>query len=116
MSVLANQSLNYLVSGIVPHRLGNAHPNIVPYQVFDVKDGRVMIAVGNDAQFTRLCHVLDLAALAIDPRYTGNADRVRERESLVRTLSTALLVRGRDELLGRLEAAGVPAGAHQHRG
>jgi crotonobetainyl-CoA:carnitine CoA-transferase CaiB-like acyl-CoA transferase len=110
VSVLANQSLNYLVSGVTPHRLGNAHPNIVPYQVFAVRDGRVMIAVGNDAQFKRLCGVLGLDSVAADPRFSGNADRVRERESLVHTLSVALLARERDELLQKLDAAGVPAG------
>ena len=110
VAVLANQSLNFLVSGVTPHRLGNAHPNIVPYQVFAVKDGSVMIAVGNDAQFRRLCVVLGLDALAADPRYAANADRVREREPLVATLAAALLCRGRDELLESLDAVGVPAG------
>ena len=110
VSVLANQSLNYLVSGITPHRLGNAHPNIVPYQDFQVKDGRVMVAVGNDAQFRRLCTVLELDSLAADPRYASNAGRVGERQALIATLSEALSVWPRDELLGRLDAAGVPAG------
>jgi crotonobetainyl-CoA:carnitine CoA-transferase CaiB-like acyl-CoA transferase len=110
VSVLANQSLNYLVSGITPHRLGNTHPNIVPYQVFSVKDGRVMIAVGNDGQFRRLCDVLGLGTLAADARYTSNAGRVRERDSLIATLSASLAGWTRDDLLGGLEAVGVPAG------
>jgi crotonobetainyl-CoA:carnitine CoA-transferase CaiB-like acyl-CoA transferase len=110
VSVLANQSLNYLVSGIAPHRLGNTHPNIVPYQVFAVKDGRVMIAVGNDGQFRRLCDVLGLGTLAADARYTSNAGRVRERDSLIAALSASLAEWTRDDLLGGLEAVGVPAG------
>jgi crotonobetainyl-CoA:carnitine CoA-transferase CaiB-like acyl-CoA transferase len=110
VSVLANQSLNYLVSGVTPHRLGNAHPNIVPYQLFSVRDGRVMIAVGNDAQFRRLCAVLGLGALAEDPAYAGNAGRVRAREALIAILSAALTAWNRADLLSRLEAVGVPAG------
>jgi len=110
VAVLANQSLNYLVSGVTPQRLGNAHPNIVPYQLFEVRDGRVMIAVGNDAQFRRLCGVLGLDSVAVDPGYASNAGRVRGREALVRELAAALCSRGRDELLSALEAAGVPAG------
>jgi len=110
VAVLANQSLNYLVSGITPQRLGNAHPNIVPYQLFEVRDGRVMIAVGNDAQFRRLCGVLGLDSVAVDPGYANNAGRVRGREALVGELAAVLCARGRDELLAALEAAGVPAG------
>lgn len=110
VSVLANQSLNYLVSGVTPRRLGNAHPNIAPYQVFEVKDGRVMIAVGNDGQFRRLCAVLGLSTLAAEPRYASNSGRVRERDSLTATLGRALAHREREELLQGLEAVGVPAG------
>ena len=109
VSVLANQSLNYLVSGITPRRLGNAHPNIVPYQTFAVADGHVMIAVGNDAQFLRLCEILGLAA-ASDPRYATNSDRVRDRSALIATLAPALLAWSRQDLLDALQAAGVPAG------
>ncbi|HEX7566082.1 MAG TPA: CaiB/BaiF CoA-transferase family protein [Bradyrhizobium sp.] len=110
VSVLANQALNYLVSGNPPHRLGNAHPNIVPYQTFAVQDGHVMIAVGNDAQFIRLCTVLELPLLATDPRYGSNADRVRERAGLVETLAKRFSELKRDELLAKLEAAAIPAG------
>jgi crotonobetainyl-CoA:carnitine CoA-transferase CaiB-like acyl-CoA transferase len=98
-SVLANQSLNFLVSGITPHRLGNAHPNIVPYQLFAAKNGRVMIAVGNDGQFRRLCGVLDLGMLAEDARYASNAGRVRDREALIAILSAAFAGWERDALL-----------------
>jgi crotonobetainyl-CoA:carnitine CoA-transferase CaiB-like acyl-CoA transferase len=110
VSVLANQALNYLVSGVTPQRLGNRHPNIVPYQSFAVKDGHIMIAVGNDAQFRRLCEVLELPKLAIDPRYVTNPARVRDRVTLSAELSAALITWSRDGLLRRLEDVGVPAG------
>jgi crotonobetainyl-CoA:carnitine CoA-transferase CaiB-like acyl-CoA transferase len=110
VSILANQALNFLVSGATPHRLGNSHPNIVPYQAFDVSDGFVMIAVGNDSQYRRLCAVLEASELATDCRYQTNADRVRERHSLIAALSEKLRSWRRDELLLRLESVGVPAG------
>jgi crotonobetainyl-CoA:carnitine CoA-transferase CaiB-like acyl-CoA transferase len=109
-AVLANQALNYLVSGAVPQRLGNAHPNIVPYQAFAVADGHVMIGAGSDAQFRRLCELLDEPRLADDARYATNADRVRHRSGLVAALGARLRGRARAEILARLEAAGVPAG------
>ena len=109
-AVLAYQALNYLVSGEAPRRLGNAHPNIVPYQSFAVADGHVMVAVGNDEQFRRFCAVLGQAAFAAEPRYASNALRVRNRAELVPALAAALAGWRRDELLGRLAAAGVPAG------
>jgi crotonobetainyl-CoA:carnitine CoA-transferase CaiB-like acyl-CoA transferase len=107
VAVLANQAMNYLIGGAVPHRLGNAHPNIAPYQAFAVADGHVIVAVGNDAQFTRLLGLLGLAA---DPRFATNADRVRNRIALDALLSPVLAVRQRDELLAALAAAGIPAG------
>ncbi|MCX7057494.1 MAG: CaiB/BaiF CoA-transferase family protein [Proteobacteria bacterium] len=110
VSVLANQSLNYLVSGNVPRRLGNCHPNIVPYQTFAVADGNIMVAVGNDAQYRRFCEVLGRPDLALDERYAANANRVRHRETLVPELVALLGALPRDTLLGRLEAVGVPAG------
>lgn len=108
--VLANQAMNYLVSGQVPRRLGTAHPNIVPYQAFAARDGHLMLAVGNDAQFARLCAVLGLPQLAGDPRYADNASRVRHREDLVAALAAAFAQRGRQEVLAALEREGVPAG------
>ena len=110
VSVLANQALNYLVSGNTPRRLGNAHPNIVPYQTFGVADGYVMISVGNDSQYRKLCEVLGRQELARDPRYATNADRVRERSELIPLLSASLRDWQAAELLSRLEAVGVPAG------
>ncbi len=109
-AVLANQALNYLVSGTVPRRLGNAHPNIVPYQAFAVADGHVMIAVGNDGQFRRLCTVLGQPQLADDARHATNASRVQHRVGLIAALTALLSGWRRDELLSRLEEAGVPAG------
>ncbi|HET9032873.1 MAG TPA: CaiB/BaiF CoA-transferase family protein [Dokdonella sp.] len=110
VAMLANQNLNYLVSGKVPTRLGNAHPNIVPYQVFAVRDGHIMLAVGNDAQFAQLCAEIDQPGLASDPRFLSNSARVGHREELVTILEPLLGKRDRDELLEQLELRGVPAG------
>jgi crotonobetainyl-CoA:carnitine CoA-transferase CaiB-like acyl-CoA transferase len=111
VGVLANQNLNYLVSGAVPQRLGSAHPNIVPYQVFAVRDGHFMLAVGNDVQFRRLCTVIGEPLLAEDPRYVTNQDRVLNRTTLVAALSDAFAKKTRAELLAELESQGIPAGA-----
>jgi crotonobetainyl-CoA:carnitine CoA-transferase CaiB-like acyl-CoA transferase len=110
VAVLANQAMNYLVSGATPHRLGNAHPNIAPYQTFAVADGHVIVAVGNDGQFRRLCALLGLPALAEDARFVTNADRVGNRAALTAALAPLVAQRHRDELLAALAASGVPAG------
>jgi crotonobetainyl-CoA:carnitine CoA-transferase CaiB-like acyl-CoA transferase len=110
VAVLANQAMNYLVSGVSPKRLGNAHPNIAPYQTFAVADGHVIVAVGNDGQFRKLCELLGLAPLGEDPRFLTNSDRVRNRDALTAALSPALARSGRDQLLTALAAAHVPAG------
>ncbi len=110
VGVLANQAMNYLVSGTAPVRLGNAHPNIVPYQVFAVADGYVIVAVGNDAQFRRFCTVLGDAALGEDPAFASNRERVRNREALVARLTLLMAGVTKADLLARLEAEGVPAG------
>ncbi len=110
VGVLANQALNYLVSGTAPRRLGNAHPNIVPYQVFACADGHLIIAVGNDGQFRRCAAVIGRADLGDDARYRTNADRIRNRGELVAAMSAAILGLRRDDLLAALEAEGVPAG------
>jgi crotonobetainyl-CoA:carnitine CoA-transferase CaiB-like acyl-CoA transferase len=111
VGVLGNQALNYLVSGALPERIGNAHPNIVPYQVFPVADGHVIIASGNDGQFVKLCGVLGEPGLAQDPMYKSNADRVANRAKLVAHLCTLTLRCKRADILARLEAVNVPAGA-----
>lgn len=110
VAMLANQNLNYLVSGKVPRRHGNAHPNIVPYQVFSVSDGHIMLAVGNDSQFRILCEVLNEPDLAINPRYRSNAERVRWRDELVAHLSSLLGRYSKSDILARLDQHGVPAG------
>jgi crotonobetainyl-CoA:carnitine CoA-transferase CaiB-like acyl-CoA transferase len=110
VGVLANQALNYLVSGEPPRRLGNAHPNIVPYQVFPVADGAITIAVGNSSQFRNCVAVLGLSDLADDPRYSTNEARVENRQTLVRHMSSATVRFTRNVLLAALESAAVPAG------
>jgi len=108
--VLANQALNYLISGKVPRRIGNAHPNIVPYQVFPVADGHIIIATGNDSQFGKLCALLGESKIAEEPRYRSNSDRLANREELIARLSALTLRWRRDDLLAKLEGLGVPAG------
>ena len=109
VAVLANQALNWMASGRVPHRMGNGHANLAPYQAFVCRDGELIIAVGNDGQFARLCHVLGLP-LAGDPRFATNPDRVRNRDALIPLLTAATLNRDKTELAAALEAEGIPAG------
>ncbi|KSV80294.1 CoA transferase [Sinorhizobium sp. Sb3] len=108
--VLANQALNFLVSGKAPRRLGNAHPNIAPYQVFPTSDGHLIVAVGNDRQFVKFCTLLDRADLATDERYLTNALRVQNRDTLTPELAAETVKIERDTLLTLLEDAGVPGG------
>jgi crotonobetainyl-CoA:carnitine CoA-transferase CaiB-like acyl-CoA transferase len=110
VSVLANQALNFLVSGRSPQRLGNAHPNIVPYQVFRVADGQIIIATGNDRQSRDLCRILGIEALADDPRFRSNADRVANRAPFVARIEEATQKFAGAALLAALEKAAVPAG------
>jgi crotonobetainyl-CoA:carnitine CoA-transferase CaiB-like acyl-CoA transferase len=110
VGILANQGLNYLVSGSAPQRLGNAHPNIVPYQTFDTRDGPITVAVGNDAQFRRFCEALGAMQLVGDPRFATNQGRVTHREVLVPLLAAAIRLRHRNELLAALERQDIPAG------
>ena len=110
VGVLAFQALNYLVSGEIPQRIGNTHPNIVPYQVFPVADGHIIIATGNDAQFIKLCGILGEPQLAEMPAYQDNKGRLGHRAELVGRLTALTARMTRDVLLAKLEAAGVPAG------
>ena len=110
VGVLANQALNWMVSGQVPHRMGNGHANLVPYQAFHVADGEVIVAVGNDRQFARLCAILGLAELAEDERFRTNPARVVNRAALIPLLEQAMRSRGRVEFSEALEEAGIPAG------
>ncbi len=110
VACMANQALNYLVSGDAPGRLGNAHPNIVPYQAFPSADGHLVVAVGNDAQFRRLCNLVGTPEWADDPRFATNAARVRHRDVLVPELAERLRTRTTDAWLAALEEAGIPCG------
>ena len=107
---LANQNLNYLVSGAVPRRRGTAHPNIVPYQAFATADGHVMIAVGNDVQFARFCAATGLGHLATDGRYATNTQRVVNRDGLLPEIAAALAAQPTRHWLATLRAADVPCG------
>jgi crotonobetainyl-CoA:carnitine CoA-transferase CaiB-like acyl-CoA transferase len=109
-AVLANQALNYLVSGTSPGRLGNAHPNIVPYQTFAAKDGHLILAVGNDAQFARFCQVAGRPELASDARFASNAKRVENRDALIPILNHLFRDRSCRDWLASLERVGVPCG------
>jgi crotonobetainyl-CoA:carnitine CoA-transferase CaiB-like acyl-CoA transferase len=110
VAITANQAMNYLASGTAPQRMGNAHPNIVPYQVFPCADGHAIVAVGNDGQFRRFAALLGLAELGTDPRYATNPARLAHREELVATLAQATARRTRADLLAACEGQGVPAG------
>ncbi|MFN0023783.1 MAG: CaiB/BaiF CoA transferase family protein [Parvularculaceae bacterium] len=110
IAMLANQASNYLVSGTAPERLGNAHPNIAPYQVFATANGYIVIAVGNDSQFASFARALGLAALADDERFASNRKRVANREELLASLEPAMRSRTTEVWLAAMEEAGVPAG------
>jgi len=110
IAMLANQASNYLVSGAAPTRLGNAHPNIAPYQVFRTADSYVIVAVGNDGQFASFARAAGLPALAEEDRFKTNRLRVANREALIALIAPAMLTRTSAEWFAALEAAGVPAG------
>ena len=105
-----NQVTGYFANGKVPGRYGNAHASLVPYQVFTVADGEIVVAVGNDTQWQQYCAAIERADLAADPRWHKVTGRVTGRQTLVPELARTMLTRGRDEWLSRLEAAGVPCG------
>jgi crotonobetainyl-CoA:carnitine CoA-transferase CaiB-like acyl-CoA transferase len=110
VAVLANQAMNYLVTGVAPQRLGNAHPNIVPYQVFAASDGHFIVAVGNETQYARLCEVLGRPDLASDRRFATNAARVNNRDEIVAILQSVFATHTMREWLDALERVGVPCG------
>ncbi|WP_223788802.1 CaiB/BaiF CoA transferase family protein [Marinicella meishanensis] len=110
IAMLANQGMNYLVSGQVPERHGNGHPNIVPYQTFPCADGEVFLAVGNDEQFARACSVLGLDELAQNDRFSSNHQRVANRNRLIPLLAQALLTQGVGHWLEHFNQSGVPCG------
>ncbi len=108
--VMANQALNYLTTGNPPQRTGNYHPNLTPYQVFECRDGHIIIATGNDGQYQRLCDILGLPEMASAPEYLKNANRVENREDMIAKLSARTVLMSKGELLTACEAKGVPAG------
>ena len=109
-AMLANQGANFLVSGVAPTRLGNAHPNIAPYQVFETSDGHVVLAVGNDGQFRSFCDVAALPEAKADARFETNALRVANRTALIALLAPALKARTTADWIAALETAKVPCG------
>jgi crotonobetainyl-CoA:carnitine CoA-transferase CaiB-like acyl-CoA transferase len=106
----ANQSLNYWCSGVVPRRHGNAHANLVPYQVFAAQDDDIVLAIGNDAQFAEFCRVARRPELSEDPRFRTNPDRIRNRETLVPVVESIVRERASGDWISALTAAGVPCG------
>ncbi|MBI1494765.1 CaiB/BaiF CoA transferase family protein [Halocynthiibacter styelae] len=110
VAIGANQGMNYLTTGNSPQRIGNAHQNLAPYQVFDCADGWLIIATGNDGQYQRLCQLLDLEEMATAPDYLKNADRLKNRDEMTRRLTEKTLARTKADLLTACEAHGVPAG------
>ena len=107
---MINEGTNYLASGEAPVRRGNQHPNIVPYQVFAVADGHVIVAVGNDRQYQRFCDLIGAPELASDPRYADNVGRLEHRDELVATIAGLLESWQSDKLLAAMEAQGIPGG------
>jgi len=107
---MANQAMNYLTTGAAPERIGNAHQNLTPYQVFDCADGWIIIATGNDGQYQRLCKLLALEDMGFAPEYLTNAKRIENRTEMTRRLTEATMQRSKADLLAACEAAGVPAG------
>ena len=110
VSVMANQAMNYLTTGTPPARTGNYHPNLTPYQVFECCDGHIIIATGNDAQYRRLCQILDLKHMTEAPEYLKNADRVANREQMIDALMDKTRQWSKLDLLSACEREGVPAG------
>ena len=109
--LLTYQAANYFATGENPPRMGNAHASIVPYGTFDVRDGQLMLAIGNDDQWLRFCRVAGLTAIAADPRFATNPQRVAHRDVLVPLLTPVLKQRDRDDWTHHLREAGVPCGA-----
>jgi crotonobetainyl-CoA:carnitine CoA-transferase CaiB-like acyl-CoA transferase len=109
-SIMANQAMNYLVSGKAPKMMGNAHPNLAPYAVFDCADGWIILATGNDAQYRRLCGILGLADMAEAAAFATNALRIANRAEMTRRITEATLRWSKADLLAACEAEGVPAG------
>lgn len=110
VAITSNQAMNYLTTGTPPRRMGNAHLNLAPYQVFDCLDGHIIIATGNDGQYQRLCRLLGLDDMATAPEFLKNEDRLANRPQMDARLTAVTKTRSRDDLLAACEAQGVPAG------
>lgn len=110
VAMLANQNSNYFTSGKAPTRAGNAHQNVVPYQVFAASDGHLIVATGNESQYRAYCNAIGAPELGDDPRFATNRQRISNRDTLVALLTDIMKQRPRDEWIGKLEAAGVPCG------
>ncbi|RMF11313.1 MAG: CoA transferase [Alphaproteobacteria bacterium] len=110
IAALANQAASYLTAGVVAERMGNKHPTVVPYRVFAVSDGHLIVAVGNDSQFAKLCDAIGARDLKADPRYTTNAQRIRNRDTLEPALEAIFSRWTRDDLIAALEKVQVPCG------
>jgi crotonobetainyl-CoA:carnitine CoA-transferase CaiB-like acyl-CoA transferase len=109
-AVLANQAMNYLMSGRTPRRQGNRHPNIMPQDVFRCRDGDVVVAVGNDGQFAKMCQAVGRPKIGIDPRFAKNPDRVTHKDELIPLLASIFADWARADLVAAMERAGVPCG------
>ena len=110
VAVTANQAMNYLTTGNAPGRMGNSHPNLTPYQVFDCSDGHIIIATGNDRQYQRLCALLGLDDMGEAAEFAHNSNRIANRRVMIARLNGATAQRRKDDLLASCENAGVPAG------
>jgi crotonobetainyl-CoA:carnitine CoA-transferase CaiB-like acyl-CoA transferase len=110
VAINSNQALNYFLSGKIPQRLGNSHPNMVPYQVFRCKAGDIIVAVGNDTQYVAFCKVIGKPELATDPRFVTVAQRSLNRGALVPLIAQVMLTRPMSEWVACMEAANVPCG------
>ena len=109
-SIMANQAMNYLATGVAPQKMGNAHPNLAPYAVFDCQDGWIILATGNDGQYRKLCGILGLPDMAEHPDFLTNAKRIENRAEMTRRLTEATKAMTKADLLAACEDQGVPAG------
>ncbi|MDH3449557.1 MAG: CoA transferase, partial [Gammaproteobacteria bacterium] len=110
VATLANQAMNYFATGVNPRRLGNAHPNIVPYQAFRTLDGYIILAIGNDSQFERFCRLAEVPGIAQDERFRKNSERVKNRDLLVPEIAAIMSRKTSAEWLDALNADGIPCG------
>jgi crotonobetainyl-CoA:carnitine CoA-transferase CaiB-like acyl-CoA transferase len=111
VALLANIASNYLIGGKAPHRYGNAHPNLIPYEAFRARDRWFVLGVANDRQWGSMCQVIGYPELRDDPRFVANSDRLANRDVLTKIISDAFITRDADEWLAELEKVGIPCGS-----